>query len=149
MSNACPDLAHALDLFQSKLSLFGLPWAYLHKQLGTFRVSPLLGNASDFGYLRSTPADLQSGVYRGPIRLNLVHSDTDLTDIYLPNGNYKKNGAFEWLSYWTDERREAPLDWLQQDDRATEDYATQFGARPLGRRPEPVGKKRDGTRARR
>ena len=122
MSSACRDLACALDLFQSRLHLFGLPWAYLHKQLaGTFRVSPLLGDDSAFSYLRSTPADLQSGVYvflRGPIRLNLVQSDTDLTNIYLPNGNYK-NGIAEWLSYFTDTTRNAPVDWLGQDDQAS------------------------------
>lgn len=114
MSLACPELARSLDLLTANLRLFGLPWAYLQRQLdGTFRASPLLGDASAFSYLRATPADLQSGVYvflGGPIRLNLVHSDTSLRDIHLPNGNYKaEDGTFEWLSYISNTTRRGAI----------------------------------------
>lgn len=102
---ACPHLEDALTTIATRLRLFKLPWAYLHRNLSEkYRVSPLLGNTSCFNYLKSTTHEhLPNGVYlylNRPVRVGLVFSDADLTDVYLPNGN-NKNGRFEVLSYTT------------------------------------------------
>ena len=107
-TDACPFLANALDSVIRELKLFGSPWAYLHRNLsGKYRVTPLLGDASPFEYLKRTTGEhLPNGVYfyaAEPIAVPLVFSDPEVRDIYLPNGNHGKDKHFEVLSYVTNE----------------------------------------------
>ena len=115
---ACEHLATACDAVIRNLELFRLPWAYLRRNLsGKYRVSPLLNDTSPFDYLKSIKtATLPDGVYcytDQPLQIGLVFSDSDVSDISLPNGSYKK-GQFECLSYTTN-------DTTQQDGAAWSD----------------------------
>ena len=106
-SQASPHLHSALTALTDNLSLFALPWGYLHQNLsGKYRVSPLCGDTSCFEYLkRTTKQQLEDGVYihlREHVRVNLVFTGPDLHDISLPNGRYS-NGTFEILSYITND----------------------------------------------
>ena len=104
---ACSGLAASLDIIVGNLQLFGLPWAYLYRNLsGKYRVSPLCGDGTPFNYLtRQTDIHLSNGayIYLGrPMPARLVFSDPDVRDILLPNGNHR-SGSFEVLSYVTNE----------------------------------------------
>lgn len=105
--HVCPNLADAIAIVAAELELFRMPWAYLHRNLsGKFRVSPLLGDCAEFEYLkRARDVLLPNGVfiYFGrPVPVPLVFSDTDLSDVLVPNGNFK-SGTFEALSYVTND----------------------------------------------
>lgn len=104
---ACPHLVNALDLLATRLTLFQIPWAYLHRNLsGKYRVSPLLNDPTPFDYLkRETRFNIPDGVYFYLDQLvynPLVFSDANISDISVPNGAYKKS-RFETLSYITNE----------------------------------------------
>ena len=104
---ACPHLANALDLLVTHLTLFRIPWAYLHRNLSLkYRVSPLLNDSTPFEHLkRETRVNLPDGVYfhLGQLIHNpLVFSDANVSDISVPNGACKKE-RFETLSYITNE----------------------------------------------
>lgn len=106
-SYACPHLAQALDLVVEHLALFQRDWAFLHRNLsGKYRVLPLLGVCNDFDYLRRTrDVSLSDGVYTSlnkPVRIPLVFADSDLRDIFVPNGNFKNN-SFEVISLITND----------------------------------------------
>ncbi len=112
---SCPGLASSLDVVTQKLEIFRLPWVYLHRKLsGKYRVSPLLNDSSSFDYLKKTHDEQRrDGVYFSlngqgevtrPVRVPLIFSNPDLTDIALPNGSYDpKKKTFETLSYVTNE----------------------------------------------
>lgn len=118
----CPSLADAIATVATELSLFRLPWAYLHRNLsGKFRVSPLLGDCTEFEYLkRARDVLLPNGVFiylDRPVPVPLVFSDTDLSDVLVPNGNFK-SGTFEALSYVTnDVARKDGFVWLNPTGR--------------------------------
>ena len=106
-SRVCPYFLGALADLLEGLSLFSLPWVHLHRNLsGKYRVSPLLGDASPFDYLkRSRDMRLPDGIYfylGRPIHVPLIFCDSDVSDIFLPNGNHRSN-EFEVLSYVTNE----------------------------------------------
>ncbi|TAN07826.1 MAG: hypothetical protein EPN38_04535 [Rhodanobacteraceae bacterium] len=106
-SYACPRLVRSLDLVVGQLAMFKHDWAFLHRNLsGKFRVSPLLGGCDCFDYLRRTrDVSLSDGVYIGinePVRISLIFTDSDLRDIFVPNGNFKSN-SFEALSLITND----------------------------------------------
>lgn len=115
-SRACPHLDNALSSVANNLRLFRLPWAFLHQNLsGKYRISTLFGDTSCFDHLKKkNNENFENGVYfylGKPVRVSLVFSDADLSDVWLPNGNYK-NGMFEILSYATnDERRREANEW--------------------------------------
>lgn len=103
----CPLLAEAIGLVWDNHKLFQHNWAHLHRNLSKkYRVSPLLGDCNDFEYLKkSRDESLPDGVYIGIdqlVKVPLVFTNTSLTDIFLPNGNYKVK-EFETLSYITNE----------------------------------------------
>ena len=109
-SRSCPYLKRSLDAVTQNLEIFRLPWVYLHRKLsGKYRVSPLLNDSSSFSYLKETRGvRLPNGVFfrlndqADPIHVPLIFSDSYLTDITLPNGNYKPAAPeFETLSYVT------------------------------------------------
>ena len=104
---ACEHLATACNTVVNNLELFRLPWAYLRRNLsGKYRVSPLLNDTSLFDYLKNIKTvTLPDGVYcytDQPLHIALVFSDSDISDISLPNGSYRKN-QFESLSYTTND----------------------------------------------
>lgn len=105
--HVCPLLAEAIGLVTAELNLFKLHWAYLHRNLsGKYRVSPLLGDCSNFDYLKRTcDVQLPNGVFidlGDPIWVPLVFSDPELRDILVPNGNFRSH-TFEVLSYVTND----------------------------------------------
>jgi len=114
---ACPALADGIRQLIDGTQIFKLPWAYLHRNLsGKYRVSPLLGDCSPFDFLKRTrDVRLQNGVhlYLGtPIYVPLVFSDSDLRDVFVPNGNFRSQ-KFEALSYVTNEiERKDGSAWL-------------------------------------
>ena len=104
-SRSCPKLAVSLDTLARRLSLFALPWAYLHRYFSKkYRVSTLLGDVSSFNYLKSERnVQLPNGVFLyldRPVHVPLIFSGPDVLDIALPNGNHG-GGTFELLSYVT------------------------------------------------
>ena len=112
---SCPDLDTSLATVVQKMKIFRLPWVYLHQNLsGKYRVLPLLNDSSPFDYLKKTQeVRLQNGVYfvlynqheiAEFVHVPLIFFNSDLSDVALPNGNYKvKNNekTFEVLSYVT------------------------------------------------
>jgi len=97
--------------FISNTPLFQRSWAYLHRNLsGKYRVLPIGGDQTPFGYLKTSDAinlqQLPSGVYvyfDRPRRVELLYSNLDLSDFFFPNGAF--NGKrFEYHSLITDDR---------------------------------------------
>lgn len=108
-NKSCVLLVGCLDAVAQNLEFFKKPWAYLHRNLsGKYRVSLLLGDSSEFDYLKKTREDsFQNGVYiylGRPVHVPLIFSDPDVRDIAVPNGNYRGN-KFKVLSYSTNEER--------------------------------------------
>ncbi|WP_026340977.1 NB-ARC domain-containing protein [Thioalkalivibrio sp. AKL10] len=106
-SEVCPKLEQAIDLFRNNHRLFQHDWAHLHRNLSKkYRVSALLGECADFEHLKSSRDEVFSdGVYISLgeiVKVPLLFTNTSLTDICLPNGNYKAK-EFETLSYITNE----------------------------------------------
>ena len=104
-SSCCAPLSDALATIVRELQLFHLSWTYLHRNLsGKYKISPLMGSAKPFDYLRRTRDErLRDGVYLHlgrPLHVPLVITNQDISDISLPNGNYRNN-TFEILSYST------------------------------------------------
>ena len=121
----CPLLSGALARVAADFELFKLPWAYLHRNLsGKYRVSPLLGECAEFDYLkRMRDIALGDGAFisllstSAPVFVPLVFSDPDLSDVLVPNGNFKA-GTFEALSYITnDVVRKDGSSWLDPPGR--------------------------------
>ena len=108
-SRSCPPLAESLDLVAQRTEFFQLPWAHLHRNIsGKYRVSPLLNDSSPFEYLKRAASNrYPDGVYIGlnsqgraarPLPVALVFTDSNVLDVFLANGNFKKD-SFEVLSY--------------------------------------------------
>jgi hypothetical protein len=110
LSRMCPGLQESIDLVIDNAPAFGRSWSYLKRNMsGKYRVSPFGGDREPFGYLtRQSDNSLSDGAYlflHEPRRARLLFSDPDLTDFYLPNGNFH-NELFEVFSYITDERHD-------------------------------------------
>jgi hypothetical protein len=111
LSTICPQLAESLIAVIDNAPAFGRSWAHLRRNLaGKYRVSPFGNGQEGFTYLaRESEHSLPDGVYvdlGGPRACELLFTDPDLTDFFLPNGNFR-NGKYETLSYISDERRPA------------------------------------------
>jgi hypothetical protein len=107
-----PKLQNSIQLLVAKNPLFQRPWAYLHRNLsGRYRVVELGGDSSAFSELKTASAvygeNYADGVYVSvgrPRRVELVYSDLDTSDFFVPNGGF--NGkTFEFHSLITDSRR--------------------------------------------
>lgn len=101
----CPDLLESLKLFSDNFTLFQRQWAYLHRNLsGKYRVSSLSDVSDHFQYLKSDASrNFADGVYvflDTPILVELIRSDVEASDFFLPNGGFNDN-SFELLSYQT------------------------------------------------
>ena len=120
-NKSCVLLVRCLDAIAQNLEFFKKLWAYLHRNLsGKYRISLLLGDSSQFDYLKKTREDsFQNGVYLylgRPVRVPLIFSDPDVLDIAVPNGNYRGD-KFKILSYSTNEER--PIDGSAWSDPPT------------------------------
>jgi hypothetical protein len=112
-SQICDDLEKSLRIIYDNLSMFTLPWAYLHRNYsGKYRISSLTKDNSVFEPLKkSSSGPLQNysdGIYLffGEIRnVELIHSDPDLFDFFFPNGLFSTK-KYELLSYITGNKKE-------------------------------------------
>lgn len=105
--DVCSMLERAMDVVLENHKLFHHDWAHLHQNLSKkYRVSRLLGECVDFEYLkRSRDEHFSDGVYISVgefVKIPLVFTNSSVTDISLPNGNYKDK-EFETLSYITND----------------------------------------------
>ena len=106
-----PPLERSLRLVSENFILFRRPWAYLHRNLsGRYRVTPLAETSTPFDPLKSkTSANYEDGVYvyfDDCTKVELVISDPESSDIFLPNGAF--NGKrFELISYISGNKSEA------------------------------------------
>jgi len=108
-SKAVPDIENSIRVIYSNLSLFKFEWAYLHRNLsGRYRVTPLSENSQSFANLKSTvEISLKDGIYifNGTAHyVDLIISDPDVTDFFVPNGQYRSN-EYEVISYLSNMRR--------------------------------------------
>ena len=108
-SSVVRPLEESLLLIRDNASLLKLQWAFLHRNLsGKYRIVPISPDVSDFDYLkRSSAESLQNGVYvhAGTLhRVDLLITDVDLSDFFVPNGDFR-NSEFEALSYITNATR--------------------------------------------
>lgn len=106
-SDICGHLQKSIDLIINNFTLFARPWVYLRRNLSSkYRVTALGDDLGMFGEFKSQRSNVPDGVYADlgePVRVNLLYSDPDATDFFLPNGNF--NGkTFEALSYISDVR---------------------------------------------
>ena len=113
-SQLCPPLEKSIRLVSDNFALFKREWVYLHKNLsGKYRVTKLSETDSQFGILKGSriPDDLRSlqdGIYvhfGSPCRVDLLESDADATDFFLPNGAFTDT-KYELISYLTDSTRD-------------------------------------------
>ncbi len=109
LASAIPSLRRSVELLSDNLPTFGRDWAHLKRNLsGKYRVSLIAGDRNVYSsFAMETDHKLPDGVYvhlGRPRRSELILSDADLSDFFLPNGNYR-HGRYETLSYLTDERR--------------------------------------------
>jgi hypothetical protein len=108
-SAIAPDLEKSITAVATNFSGFQRQWAYLHRNLsGKYKVLPISPLAPLFDQLKSKEASkgpaLSDGVYvyfERPYRVDLLHSDPDLSDFLYPNGAFKEK-RFELISYITD-----------------------------------------------
>lgn len=108
-----PKIQRAINLVRDNNPIFKLDWAYLHRNLsGKYRVIPLGGNLQSFAHLKSAAAleeqNHRSGIYYfcdAPIHVDLVISDNDAQDFFVPNGGYAGvPPTYELLSLISDSR---------------------------------------------
>lgn len=109
LAAAVPHLQGALNIVWADCPLFTLPFAYLHTDLtGTLRLEWISdpSTPSPTG-LPDLPLVYGNGIYvhlDGWHRVRLAHTDSRLSDFWLPNGNWRDKGEsarFEALSYAT------------------------------------------------
>jgi hypothetical protein len=106
-----PPLARSLSAFLNNFALFQREWVFLHRNIsGKYRITKLSDSTQEFEYLKGDrTAKLANGVYLcfdRPSDVELITSDADRTDFYVPNGAF--NGKrFEMLSYITGQKFEA------------------------------------------
>lgn len=117
-SAACPKIEESIQLIVAHFSAFSRSWVHLHRNLnGKYRVSKLTKNAPEFEYLkRETSHNLENGIYfflDHPRKMKLYHTNAELTDFWITNGNLKKN-VYETISYLSDDRMiQSAQDYLQ------------------------------------
>ena len=111
------DLMDSITAMIENLPIFQAPWAFLHQNLsGRYNVATIGGDTSCFSYLKTAAAhntkNYLDGVYLWigePKLVELLHSDLDVTDFFVPNGAF--NGkTYELHSPITDDRRQGDAD---------------------------------------
>ena len=117
ISNICPPLEESIKLILSEAPAFQRDWVHLKRNLsGKYRVSGIGGSREPFLHLtREFQHSFVDGVHidlDGIRPASLLFTDSDLTDFFLPNGNYRAT-RFETHSYITDETRtEDAVAWV-------------------------------------
>lgn len=106
---AARHLSESIRVIYDHFHLFRRPWAYLHQNInGRFRVTAISEYAEAFDYLRNdTSQSYPDGVYvqfGTPKQVELLISDSEVRDFFLPNGNFNRR-TYELLSYATDDRK--------------------------------------------
>lgn len=109
-SQASKYLSQSLAQILENLTLFKRPWAFLYRNLnGKYRVTNISINCSAFDKLKRTAGyNYEDGVYcfTDTIRkVNLLYSDPELTNFFLPNGNFRDK-TFETISYIDDQKQQ-------------------------------------------
>lgn len=107
-----PQLRDSIFLFLDNFALYSREWAFLHMNMsGKYRVTKLGLTDDIYRPLKSSDPRkwgvLADGLYMfagAPVRIDLIFTDPDLSDYFLPNGNFKSNG-FETISYLTNAKR--------------------------------------------
>jgi len=107
-----PLLEESIRLLIDNLDLFQREWVYLYKNLsGKYRVTRISHTGESFQPLKSSDPQkwgaLRDGAYYFigfPVRVDLLYTDPDLTDYFVPNGNFKPK-TFETISYLTNSKR--------------------------------------------
>jgi hypothetical protein len=109
----CPQLGKSIRLVTENFYLLNREWAYLHRNLsGKYRVTKLSDTAPHFDILKGSRIpdawkSLQDGVFvlfGSPCRVDLLESDADAVDFFLPNGAFT-DSKYELISYLSDSRR--------------------------------------------
>lgn len=110
-SQACTGLERSIKLIIENFYLFKRQWVYLHQNLnGKYRVTNLNNSTENFDSLKGNikhEENYANGVYiyfDKKTIVELLVSDPDATDFYLPNGNFKDK-SFELLSYISNQRQ--------------------------------------------
>ena len=111
---ACIPLKSSILEVATNITLFALPWAYLHRNLsGKYRVTAWSDLDETLENLkRDNSHSLTDGVYvslREPRRVNLMESDAEGSDYWFANGGFAA-GKYEMLSYLTNDRLFPPSD---------------------------------------
>jgi|SRR5271166_172080 len=113
-SAICPPLEQSVRLLVEHFSLFKREWAYIHRNLsGKYRVTKLSDKAQSFDPLKNSSTatkwgSLPDGVYvtyDRPRHVELMVSDAESTDFFVPNGAFT-NKKFEMLSLISDTRKQ-------------------------------------------
>ena len=109
-SRMSPALQESIELVIDNAPAFQRSWSFLRRNLsGKYRVSSFGGDREPFKYLtREAKYSFPDGAYvflDQPRRAQLLFSDPDLSDFFLPNGNFR-NATFEVFSCITDERHD-------------------------------------------
>lgn len=104
-SNAVPLLEESINNVISELQIFKWQWAYLHRNLsGKYRVSKISEENDQFKLLSKTSGEnLTNGIYiyrNEPVQIDLLESDPELSDFFVPNGQFRGN-EYECISYIT------------------------------------------------
>ena len=108
-SEASTFLSESVNAIYENLHLFQRPWAHLYRNLsGKYRVTTLGNSVEEFDYLkREANHSYENGVYiflDAPRSVPLIVSDPELSDFFLPNGDFGDKG-FSLLSYKTDDKQ--------------------------------------------
>jgi hypothetical protein len=106
-----PKLEASIHNIYKNNPVFGLPWAYLHRNLsGKYNVVGVGGDQTAFDKLKSKAAstgeNYLDGLYlwAGACRpVDLIYSDMDVSDFFVPNGGFR-NGTYELHSLISDSR---------------------------------------------
>ena len=104
-------LHHSLRTLYDNCHLFQREWAYLYRNIsGKYRVTSISLDSNQFAHLRQESThSLDDGVYihlGSPRLVQLMVSDAELSDFFLPNGGFSDKN-FELLSYATDNKQPA------------------------------------------
>ena len=117
LSRICHDLHSSIKLFTDNFRLFQRPWAYIAQTLkGKYRVVRWTEEADTLRTLATVKGKkftFPEGVYvlfgdevssESLRKIDLITSDVDLNDVFLPNGRWRDN-HYETLSYLSDQKR--------------------------------------------
>ena len=109
-SSCVKNLRNSIELLIENNPLFQRSWAYIHRNLsGKYNIVGIGGDPTAFAQLKTANArniNLANGVYiniEGLRRVELLYSDLNVTDFFMPNGAF--NGrTYELHSLITDTR---------------------------------------------